>query len=372
MPTNQEHTLNAKHPLHEILAGKLRFLAVWAIIGLTFALQWLPWRQEIGAPDWAIVIFAFTYTGIWALPYPLLAVLTRRLLRKNRSWPFHLAIYLPLGILLTIGHLSLYYGFYRLFKLLFAIDYYKSQWLPFIKENLFFDCILFGLLLLTIYLLEFTRLLRDRQRHTQILEQELITAQLQGLKMQLQPHFLFNTLNSVMALMDEDIQAAKHMVARLAAFLRATLEVPASGTIPLARELELARLYLQIEMVRYQSRLQVHFLNSDQVPDMQVPALILQPLVENAVRHGIAPYTRNGEIWLTVETGPDNLRLTIKNTGPVMKESSQITPGVGLTNVRQRLQHHYAARHSFQAANDPAGGYKVEIVLPLPTARTSH
>jgi LytS/YehU family sensor histidine kinase len=188
-----------------------------------------------------------------------------------------------------------------------------------------------------------------------------VAAQLQNLKMQLQPHFLFNTLNSVMALMDEDVKAAQTMVARLAEFLRATLDLPADGLISLTRELHLAALYLQIEGVRFSDRLRVTLPVVVDPPDFRLPALILQPLLENAVKHGIAPHARGGEIRVGVETHADRVEVLVRNSGsgPVRIETGG--SGLGLSLVRRRLD---PCGGSLEVGFIEEGGYEARIRLP--------
>lgn len=348
---------SARHQPHRFSGGPPLFWLVWSGIALVFALQWLTYRQQIGAPAWVIVLFATSFTFIWAgLSLPL-----RLLLQKQPNRLF----YLPVFILSALLHLSIYYTFYRIFLGLTGIDYYKQTWLAFIRSNLFFDLILLGLLISALYLILLTARVREGETRAETLEKELVSVQLQSLKMQLQPHFLFNTLHSVTALMDEDITGAKTMVARLSEFLRATLDLPLDGWIPLARELHLAGLYLQIEGVRFSDRLKVTLPPEASLPQVRVPALILQPLLGNAVKHGIAPFARQGEVRVWFEVKADGLEISVENRGSAAPEANRDGLGLGLNNVRRRLQHLYGNRGGLNAGPLPEGGYRATLLFPL-------
>lgn len=340
-----------------ILSGRVVFWLIWSAIALTFGIQWLSYRSQIGAPDWVILLFAAVYTFLWTgLSLPLKVLVRRRI---------HPLVYLPAGLATVVIHLSLYYSFYRLFRIFSGIDYYRMTWWAFLKGYSFFALILFGLLLSALYLIDLSGQLRERRERAEALEKELISVQLQSLKQQLQPHFLFNTLNSLMVLIDEDSRVAKRMVIRLAEFLRATIDLPQEGMIPLRQELHLADLYLQIEAVRFSDRLRVCLPSVDGLPDIAVPALIVQPLLENAIKHGIAPFARPGDIVLELETTDRNLILQVNNSG-VSSGPNADRPGLGLSNVRNRLAHVYGDRACLTAGPREAGGYCARIVLPLP------
>ncbi len=155
------------------------------------------------------------------------------------------------------------------------------------------------------------------------------------------------------------------MVARLADFLRATLSVPPDGLVPLARELELAEAYLHIERVRFPDRLEGDVRGDATVQGVRVPALILQPLLENAVRHGIAPYLRPGRIRVRADAVDGVLRLSVRDSGPGMPSAAVEPAGIGLANVRERLGRQYGGAASLSLSTDPAGGFEAIVTIPM-------
>jgi signal transduction histidine kinase len=198
------------------------------------------------------------------------------------------------------------------------------------------------------------------------LETRLVEAQLQALQRQLHPHFLFNTLNTIAGLMHLDVNAADRMLDRLAELLRATLHTSHVQEVPLRDELDLLQKYVDIEETRFGSRLTVHIHVDPETLDARVPVLLLQPLVENAVRHGIAPHARPGVIEVTAIRAGDRLALSVRDTGSGVPSDrlALLNSGVGLTNTRARLQHLYRGRHQLTFSN-VEGGFCVSVSIPF-------
>lgn len=207
---------------------------------------------------------------------------------------------------------------------------------------------------------------REREMNALLLESRLAQAQLQMLKMQLQPHFLFNTLNAISALMHQDVELADQMLARLAQLLRTTLESAGTQEVALKQELEFVELYLEIERARFGSRLTVRIDADPDTMDAYVPNLILQPIVENAVRHGIAPRRDPGSIEIRTRRDNGRLRMEVLDDGPGLsaKGDGQSREGVGLANTRARLQQLYPNSHEFVLANRHGGGVVVTLCVP--------
>ncbi len=193
----------------------------------------------------------------------------------------------------------------------------------------------------------------------------LVQAELKALKMQLHPHFLFNTFHSISALIDIDTEAAQLMLTRLSFLLRALLEKEQEQKISLKEELEFTRHYLGIEQVRFQDRLAVKFNIQPDTLNASVPTLILQPLVENALKHGISQLTHDGRLTVISERlGRHTLKLMIEDNGPGISVGKEGF-GVGLPNVRQRLEQLYGTNFSLEAFSLPERGYRVTILIPL-------
>lgn len=209
--------------------------------------------------------------------------------------------------------------------------------------------------------MSYDRTARERRE----LEARLATARLQSLKLQLRPHFLFNALNTVTALIGVDARRAERMVTGLAELLRLSLRTSEEQEVPLERELDILEHYLDIERERFQERLQVHVRVTSDARRALVPNLILQPLVENAIRHGIAPRAAGGAVTVDASRQDDMLRILIADDGVGVRPDAERREGVGLGNTRARLRHLYADRHRFIPRAGPTGGFVVEIAIPF-------
>jgi two-component system, LytTR family, sensor histidine kinase AlgZ len=196
-------------------------------------------------------------------------------------------------------------------------------------------------------------------RRSELLARE---AQLRALKAQVNPHFLFNSLNSISALTASDPVRAREMCIQLADFLRTSLRLGERAAIPFREEMELTRMYLSVEQVRFGRRLQLALDVEAACGDCEVPALVIQPLVENAVKHGIALLEEGGEILMLGRVVREGLRFTIENPYDPLAPASR--SGIGLANVRQRLEARYgnAARLDVEASDDV---YRVTVVIPV-------
>jgi signal transduction histidine kinase len=215
----------------------------------------------------------------------------------------------------------------------------------------------------------FARETRAGQLRASRLEAQLAQAQLQSLKAQLHPHFLFNTLNSVSSLVHRDVEAADRIIALLSDLLRHSLELPPDALVPLRRDLEFLGRYLEIEKTRYKDRLRLRVDVSPDALDAEVPSLILQPIVENAIRHGIARRSRAGIVEIRAWQEGEDLVLEVRDDGPGLPESGMFAGhGVGLANTEARLKQHYPNRFRFELTNHPEGGLVVRMGFPFTTA----
>jgi two-component system, LytTR family, sensor kinase len=319
----------------------------------------------LGVADWYL----------WALLTPFVLALANLLPIRLSTWTFAVPIHLAVSISLST--------FIALFDTLFF------RWIDLPTERV----MTFGALLVSITLnkmhlymfvywaiiglshsLEYYRRLRERELQATRLQGQLAQAQLQVLKMQLHPHFLFNTLNTISALIHQDVEVADRMIARLGEMLRATLENSGTQLVPLRQELDFIQAYLDIEKARLGDRLVVSLDMDPEVGDALVPNLILQPLVENAIRHGIAPFTKQGRIVVEARRDADRLLVEISDNGPGLgagnKSNSRV--GVGLANTRARLEQLYPTSHRFDIVNGTDHGLVVSLVIPLREATLQH
>lgn len=193
-----------------------------------------------------------------------------------------------------------------------------------------------------------------------------VQAQLQALKMELQPHFLFNTLHAISALMHRDVKGANEMLVLLADMLETALQNVRDAEVTLHEEIETVKLYLKIHQIRYGNRLRTEYDIDEVALNARVPHLIFQPLVENAIKHGITGRARGGRIRLIVRATEERLRLMVEDDGLGMRDTRP-SMGLGLTNTRERLVFMYGEDHEFVIREAPGGGVRVEVSIPLRT-----
>jgi two-component system LytT family sensor kinase len=207
---------------------------------------------------------------------------------------------------------------------------------------------------------------QDRELRASQLEAQLAKSHLQSLKSQLQPHFLFNTMHSISALMLTDVRAADRMITRLADLLRMNLESAGTQITTLNRELEFVNCYLEIEQVRFEERLTLSFDIAPETLDAHVPLLLLQPLVDNAVKHGISRMTSGGSIWISSRIEDGDLKLEVKDNGPGFRtQASDRGCGLGLRVTRERLETLYGENQSIELISPPEGGVAVLVTIPF-------
>lgn len=204
--------------------------------------------------------------------------------------------------------------------------------------------------------------MRDRERRLALLQARAQDAQMRALRYQVNPHLLYNTLNSIAALiLDRQNDLAEAMVVRLSNFFRASLSNDPLADVPLAEEVALQRLYLEIEQMRF-PRLTCEFDVSEELGQVQVPSLILQPLIENALKHGINPDGAPTQLTVRARGTPDGLTLEVSDNGPGM--SSTPGTGVGLNNVRERLTSRFGDKAKVEIDNQPGRGHRVRLAFP--------
>ncbi|WP_427966259.1 sensor histidine kinase [Altererythrobacter sp.] len=215
------------------------------------------------------------------------------------------------------------------------------------------------------------------------LEAQATSAQLAMLRYQLNPHFLFNTLNSISTLvLLKQTEPANAMLTRLSSFLRHTLVVEPGSQVTLAQEVETLQLYLGIERMRFEDRLRTEFEIEDRALDASLPSMLLQPLIENAIKYAVSPQEEGAKISLSARVVGDRLRISVEDTGPGFPESVEedlrsladssagklTSTGVGLANIRNRLAQAYGTDHRFETRSEPGGGFSVLIEIPYQAA----
>jgi signal transduction histidine kinase len=203
----------------------------------------------------------------------------------------------------------------------------------------------------------------------QMLEMQANSAQLAMLRYQLNPHFLFNTLNSISTLvLLKQTERANAMLSRLSSFLRYTLANEPTAHVTVAQEVETLKLYLEIEKMRFEDRLRPSFEVDPRVERARLPSLLLQPLVENAIKYAVTPQEEGAEICVRARLAGDRVQIGVSDTGPGLQDARprpSLSTGVGLANIRERLAQAYGPNHRFEARSQPAGGFSVEIEIPF-------
>ena len=365
----------ARVPLWQRRWGRLLLIfIIWTFIGIVFTLQFYFTSYRSPRPimfgDSAYLQFTWSY--LWALATPLVLWTASRLPMERNNWLRTSLIHVPISVVLSVvvtalGHLLnyLYWDFSA------GKPFSWERMGRFVVANFSEGIGIYMLIALISYAFSYYRRFREGQVKTLQLEAQLSQAQLQALKMQLHPHFLFNTLHSISALLNKDAEAARRMITRLGDFLRLTLENSGSQEVTLQQEMEFLSCYLEIERIRFQDRLTTRIDVAQQTLDAKVPNLLLQPIVENAIRHGIAPRSTPGLIEIEAKQRNGTLRIQVRDNGPGLPahrtSENLFKRGLGLANTETRLERLYGSDHLFDLSNDPDGGMVVTMEIPFHT-----
>jgi two-component system LytT family sensor kinase len=356
----------------------------WALIGVAYAVNYSVYATHYvdifsTKPDITeMLVWELPYWFLWAMLSPLVFWLTRRFRlergRLLRNILFHVSACLTLSLVHRAVYLFIDWALgvkvYSLLNSLSAVY----------QENFFFNlpngflCYVTILLAGTYYRhyqeeeLKISRLKAERDQA----QLQMTQAQLEAIKMQLRPHFLFNTLNSISSLLDTNTKAAETMLARLGDFLRMTLDNSGTQEVTLQKEMKFLSCYLDIELERFSDRLTVQKEIARETYDALVPNLILQPIVENAIRHGIMSHVGDGRIEIRSRREADRLCLEVKDNGPGLRAGNgtgqRPRRGFGFALTRERLERLYGASHSFSLSDAPEGGLRVLLEIPYHTS----
>ncbi|MBB4100873.1 sensor histidine kinase YesM [Sphingomonas kyeonggiensis] len=219
------------------------------------------------------------------------------------------------------------------------------------------------------FAVNFYLVVEDQIDQMQALEIQASQAQLAMLRYQLNPHFLFNTLNSISTLvLLKQTERANIMLSRLSSFLRYTLANEPTAHVTLQQEAETLKLYLEIEKMRFDERLRTHFEIDERVTKARLPSLLLQPLVENAIKYAVTPQEEGADITVSARLAGERVQIAVSDTGPGLIEVKQrptLSTGVGLANIKERLAQAYGPDHRFETRSDPGKGFSVEIEIPF-------
>ncbi|MBV8809483.1 MAG: histidine kinase [Acidobacteriaceae bacterium] len=356
------------------------YVLIWTVIGLFFSSQSLTQRafsRDPTPPSHYLISWAVgSYT--WAFLTPVVLWLGRRFPIERRNWARRMALHLLLSLALDLIQLAIEA------EILFRIGVFPSVMKSFgmafgfmlilgFHPNITTYWIILGIQ----YTFRYYRRYHEREQqalqlelHASELKTQLVRAHLSALKMQLQPHFLFNTLNAIMVLVrQQKALEAEETLARLSDLLRCVLEDVEAQEVPLRRELEYLQLYLAIEQVRFQDRLRVEISADPAILDAAFPHMALQPIVENAIRHGLGRSSSAGRIQISASRRDGILEVKVQDDGPGLPPGSSLTGrGIGLANTRARLAELYGEAGQLIVDNGPQAGAVVTILLPYHVA----
>jgi two-component system LytT family sensor kinase len=326
------------------------FVFGWVALSLLFAPEaYLSFYVRGQALEWRQTLELTVLNAAIALVFvPGIVVITRRFPMERKSWRTALLVHIPACLVFSLGHSGLYWVACYAWHETGGTLFYRFH------PNLLSYAAVVG----------FTQAF-DYFRKFQQREREFRQLQLEVLKAQLQPHFLFNTLNTIAAMIHVDVCAADRMVQRLSDLLRMTLANIGKEEIPLAGELEFLRTYLEVERVRFGDRLTSSIDVSEEASGALVPALFLQPLVENSIRHGLAAHQHEGLIRIGAVRVGDRLLISVVDNGGGFGGGSLLREGVGLSNTRKRLQQLYPQDHAFSIVARKSGGVAVTAEIPF-------
>ena len=343
--------------------------AGWLIFALFFASEVVVSRTSAGRPaniKGALVAWLIC-AALWFATTPLILWLAHRFPIDRQRWLTSGLVHLGFSALLSVFLLGLYTFIAPLFGIEGTTQTFVRAFRAQLVGSFHAEVLTYWMVIGLSQGIDYYRKYRERELRASQLETRLAQAQLEALRMQLHPHFLFNTLNSISVLMSEDVAAARRMLTRLSELLRVSLENVGTHEVLLREELEFLNNYLEIEQTRFQDRLSVKMDVEPTVLNARVPNLILQPLVENAIRHGIAPRAQPGLIEIRAFRENGMVRLQVRDNGAGLKSSSPETlmKGIGLSNTEARLKQLYGADHRFEISDVSGGGLQVAIAIPF-------
>ena len=359
--------------------GRTRWILIlcaWTIVALLFTVREIVVASVHGGHvNWVIVgVIELVYWNVWAACTPLVVALAKRFPLTGQRFVSHIAVHTVTSFMMApLGSVIAYFLSRGLLGLLFRMTdpgalRLLSSFTVSVLSMSFTGILTYWLVVGLYQSVHFYQAAMERQTIAAQLETQLSHAELENLKSQLHPHFLFNSLHTIGVLMQEDVEAASHLLVSLGDLLRMALE-RRENEITLRSELEFIGKYLEIEQTRFHDRLKVRI---DVPPDLlgvYVPSLALQPLVENAIKHGISADSAAGRLEIAAQRNNGRVSLRVRDDGPGLAPGSRLRFGVGLTNVQARLKQLYGDESSLELTRSDGRGCEAIITIPL---RSSH
>jgi two-component system LytT family sensor kinase len=357
----------------------LLILGFWSLIGILTSANYLiephghgPWQPLV---PFAGTMVTFSNSFMWCAVTPAIIWVASRLPLERTRWPTRLmlvVIGLVLAIVIDLAtsfvRTHLFYSATPLSPDMLAMARLRSLW--FVNDFIVFVAVLaagFARNYFWRYQVRREEAVRLQAQAAQ-LQAQLADARLSALRMQLNPHFLFNTLHAVSALVERDPRGVRRMIARLSELLRTSLDEADEPEVPLQRELTFTERYLDVIQIRFQGQLRVDIHVDDNVRDALVPNLILQPLIENAIKHGISKLSSGGYIEVTARREGERVIISVRDNGPEVSLDKSPSPhSLGLRNTRARLAALYGPIQSLTLKHADGGGLIAEVSLPYHT-----
>lgn len=346
----------------------LAILAAWMLVAMLFAGQAWVAAQVRGEPlAWAR---ASTIWLVWAAVWAALTPIALRLAARFPLQPPRLLGALAVHGVASVACALVNLALFALAAPVIGATQVEPTWLGtfsrLLGTTLLLNLPVYWLIIAAAHVERLVRTAREKDRRQLRLEAQLADARMQALRTQLQPHFLFNALNTISVLMHEDVDSAERILLQLSALLRRSLDSSEAHEVTLGEEIAFLESYLAIEQARFGGRLGYRILVPDHLLQARVPNLILHPLVENALRHGLATRAGPGRVDIQAHRQGDSLLLSVADDGRGLPPA--MTERVGLANTRARLRLLYADRQRFDVRNSADGGVLAEIELPWRSA----
>ena len=324
-----------------LLLGKSTQIKVMADFGW-YAFQWMP----------------------WAFFTPLIIKLVKRCPLEGKKCVYSVPLHIVASLIFSFIQSLLAYLNIWIYSLSDPFEFEMLMY--YFVRGIHWNFLTYWIIVGVKYMFDFYRMHRENALRASKLETQLTQAQLEVLKMQLHPHFLFNTLHAISALVYKEPKTADKMISRLSDLLRMSLESTGRHEVPLKEEMEFLKTYLEIEKTRFQDRLKVDLNIEPSVLDAMVPNMLLQPLVENAIRHGISPKKTGGQIAIQASRRAGKLYIQIRDDGKGFKNTrDDFDKGIGIKNTRERLEQLYGENHRFSLENGQSGGAFVAMEIPF-------
>jgi signal transduction histidine kinase len=349
------------------LAGRSRryalwgvvLLGVWSTVALFNSLQWYMGGLVSGQdPDWLELLgYSVAANSVWVLLTPVVVAFAKRVPFEPRRAARFFAVHLAAGLGFAVLHTGLYVA------LMWSLGAEAPGRILMQKLSgaIQINFLIYAIIVALVVGGRAYRALRDREVAGLRMEARLAEVESAALRAQLQPHFLFNTLNAISALVEDEPRRARRLIAKLGDLLRLSIEEHRAPESAFGDELDFTDAYLAIEQARLGPRLRIVREVTPEALTCRIPTLMLQPLVENAIRHGIAPLVEGGAVTIVARVTNERLYVTVADDG---KGAGVIVERVGLGNARRRLRQLYGDRHRLEIETAPGAGFKVLVVTP--------